>query len=1563
MKTHIPTTLRKALLAALFATASIATTAYAGAGVTDVVNSSEGWASPWLSLSTYDSTGYTDLTLNGTDSMLGWVDHWCHDWDAVSGADDNDGEDTYIYLTPDASTGKFIAHSIKAKQGKDENTDIHDPDSHDHTDHATYGYSTSWSNGNITVDNEAVLEVTTNINAHGTLDILGSSSVTAGSSVNAGEIKVTSGQLTAKDISATVKKLWNPGDDDYDSTGELLVSGSGAEVTATGTVSAAGGVNVSNGAHLNAGKITATVSGENGYVRALAGQNLVVAGVASEGTQYIVDNGCTIAIGSIGYYDEDAKVMHGNGNFFGFGPDSNNIKADAVYVMGDIISDSNSLAALGGAVDDRSAKPSCNAILVNGSITGNGNSLFVRSQDAAGIWVDKNISGNNNDLTINDGDIHIGGALGRTKDGDNGAVGNTLTAGNDITIGALSDNEDLNIDAWNGEVIVEKVSEGTLVNACITAEDSITFYSQGEDTKSDKVLSLVGGEVESENGDIVSNQVLRVNGTKLTAEEGDINVYALTYDPANMEKTGIQATTNNLIADKELSLDGTGTDSFVKVTEDMRTTKGSIAITNFTTTDSVKVGQDVVSADSITVKNVDGMRVGTIDEEGVETPGNMTAKKNIDIVNSIAEVLGDMEATDGSISIRMPEDGTRSFVRVAGNQLAGTDIYVSKSNLFVGTRVVEEDADGEPVYSVEGGSQISGGDISVIDSLVEVLDSMVTAEDGRVVASGNSDVSVGTQVITDSLIVADKSEMTVNVATENMPMDENSVLKVNELQVDDFAYLHTGNVELTAAKETIHGVVEAGVKDYSDPTKDIAANWKVTGTHYINGGNAHLMANGDIDIITGEEGHTSISKGAAVSATGDVTIQGLEAALAEIDAATVRADGNIVLDNVKITDNDTDYVTDITTKGSDIVLKNHVEISDTILNALAPEDGEPGYIDVTEGANVQIVKSSDPDITANINVFNGRLAGTGNITANDYGLVLYHDATAFNGVIRMETEEHDIEQALYIACEGVGEDATIYLKEGNALYTYLGGQDAHLGNVVADDGSHIQLAAVEEGKGNRATATSLNMTSGATYEVLATTGAKTGALVSDRITVSRGIDAHGAKVAVHTTEGMNTVADGSRFTIVAGEVVTGFNEDVLYDRVKPIGGSSSTLRRLQTRNMHLEHNANGVDLVVSENYKGLNSKNANVNAVREVLIPLDFAADHRPGVLAQSSSNLDHILDALDYTRSGGDAEKGLLSVSAAANLIVPNMMMDSTRHHLSTLRDHMHAPVCSKTVESKGNLWAAYSGGHDYIGGDDNMDKYSHNYNGAIIGGDYVVNCNWAIGLSAGYEGSIARTTGTRADVDTTYIDAYAVGRTGKFIHKFSVGVGIHRSDVTRATNIAAKGHDYHGVSKGKVKSTSVNFGYDVARLYAIDEVSSISPFFAVDLGIQNLKDLNERGQGDASVVTKYKNFTQLDAALGVSYAHTFQAFAQQAGVFSVSLAMHSEFSAHRATANNHFVDTPADTWKTRSAKRAPFYGELGGNVLVPFSEHFSGTAGMSFEFSTDRTYIGGHAGVNYRF
>ena len=2155
MKTHIPTKLRKALIAALFAVSSVAYNAQADEpiiSVGDYINWSTGEVSgetPGGMGITEESTGYVDLAFSGSDRAGFAVGHAIHyGYDEEGYHCDSLFTDTYIFISPE-SDGVFRGHSITARQGKDVNSTLV-PSDHDGARLDVFGYSDAWSNGNITVNSEAVLEMSSFISAHGTLSIAGGSRVTAGSYVSAGEILVTAGELNAKNINVTQNNLWdvtaeNPYDGE-DSTGELNITGSDAKVTATGIVSAAGGVDVSNSAHLNASKITSKMTGSNGYVRALPNQNLTITGaIASEKTQYIVDNGCTISLGTIGELvnegteAEPQMVMHGNGNYFGYGEDSNNIKADAIYVLGDIISDNNSLAALGSAVYDHTEDIDSAAIRVDGSITGNGNELFVRGQDAASIWVAKDISGNHNELTINDGDIHVGGTLGRSKDSEKGiAKGNSLAAGDDITIHQLSDNENLSIDAWNGEVTVENASEATLLNSHITAADDVVIAR--DETGSTKELKLVASDVTSEDGDITANQVLVVENGTLSAENGKITVVGLDGKAASVHAEDLEG--------KYIKLDANGsTEADVVVTGDMTSTEETILIMGYngekprvtvdgnqtaqTTLEIIDsnvsvggnqksvedgisvskstlvVGGDQEAGTTLAIDTGSKVTVGHVDEEtGEIVGGNQKVKKDITISDSDVTILADQTSTEGSITIsdtNSEQDPT--LVTVDGNQQAKENISVTGSTLHVGVLVEDEDTE---TYSIEGGKQIAGGDISIINSLVEVLDSMestdgniqiqdgtvtvgatdpsgvvvqagdMTAkkdismdhsmvnvlggqkssegsisvtngsevyvnedqqahgsisvngselyvggsqvtetggiqvsngayvavledqqaagditidgtsevevlgsqtstngaitmsngsevhvdgdqqasgtikvdnadvyiggtqksdtgnivirdnahesvfgdqtaeagsiivakdstltvgakdedgnvisqgdqwaakhikivagsavevigdqtardediivkdstltvgaiqenaplvpgwpstyeliggnqtadkgdiaitnstanvlgnqeavmgsisvagstltvgaktEDGEIVQKGNqtanlditivdstvtvlgnqkategsiaisatpgtgvtsevfvggnqeagnaisvtgSQLTVGTAetvtdeqtgeqhvVLTDgnqtagtgditisnstvkvlgdqtatkggikidklslvtigtvdvdgtvlagdqlakediridssTLMVMDNqtsqegsisvqalddfslvmvggsqtakkhigifgskehekpttvlvgedqiagegniaindaqvavkgkvvalgdgndgtgivtlagatydvgvslqakelnigtidnpSTVTINVGSldaDGKPLD--TVLDVDKLAVAEGNTLHTGNVKMDKTDVTIKGAVEVGVKD-EDPEKAIAANWDTEGSHLISGEGASLKANGNIRIASAAEGDTTaINNGATVAATGNVTIQGLADALAEVDAATVRAAGDIILDNAELKNN---TETDITTKGSDIVLKNRVEISDTILNVLPPEEGDEGVINVTEDADVQLYRGT-------VNVFNGKLAGTGTVTANEENLDLSHDSTAFNGTINMV---HDNEQTLYISDKGVGDDATINLQEGSSLGTLVGGQDAHLGNVYSSDGSHIQMNAVD--KGNRTTATSLNLTSGTTYELFASTDDTTGALLADTITVSDGINANGARVRAHSDAQLETLADGSRFTIAGGTVESAFNEDVLYDMSGP-------QRQRQTRNMHLEHNANGVDLVVSENYKGIDYSNANVNAVREIILPLDAAADHRPGRLAQSDSNLDHILDALDYTRSGADAKAGLLSVSAAANLIVPNMMMDASRHHLSTLRDHMNAPVCTKDTQSKGNVWAAYTGGHDFIGSDDNMGKYTHSYNGAIIGGDYAVNCNWAIGLSVGYQNSIARTDATRADADIISGDLYVVGRTGKFTHRFSMGLASYNTDVKRGTRIAAKGHGYDSLSTGDADGMSWNFGYQLSRSYAINEVSAITPYLAVDVALQRIDTMTEKGQGDASVVTDYEDFVQTDAALGVSYSHTFASFNQQRGMFAFDLAVHGEFSEHRATAQNHFVDSPADTWKTRSAKRAPLYGELGGHVQVPFTEHFSGTAGVNFEFSDDRTYIGGHAGVNYRF
>ena len=1164
--------------------------------------------------------------------------------------------------------------------------------------------------------------------------------------------------------------------------------------------------------------------------------------------------------------------------------------------------------------------------LHGGDQTANGN-IFISNADVNVLRNQQAVTGA---ISIQKGsDVTIG-----SEDSAGHVLGGDQTAQTDIniansTVHVLGDEE-----AVTGEIVIAKTDlEGadTIVNVDgdQTAQTNIIVRDADVTVLGDQTATEGYIDISSTSGTGITSTV-NVGGDQ---EAGDY---------INVTNSQLTVGTAETVTDEQ-----TGEQHVVLTGGNQTAGTGDITISNSTVT---VLADQTATEGGIKIDKLSLVTIGTADVDGKVLAGDQLAKQDIEVDSSTLMVMGSQTSQESSISVQATEGF--SMVMVGGTQTAKKNISIMGSKEFETTTTV-----------LVGEDQIAEeGNIAINDAQVAVNGKVVALGDGNdgtgIVTLAGATYSVGVSLEAKELNIGtidNPSTVTINV--ESLDTDGETplptVLDVDKLTLAANNTLNIGNVDMDAADVTIKGEVVAGVKD-ADPAKDIAANWNTTGTHLVTGPQASMKVNGDVSMdSTGADQTLEISDGAAIRANGDITLAGSDPEMALVQEATLVAKDDLNLSNITLENNGEN----IRSKEGNIVLSDHEVISNTTLTIDEPTDPEttPGAIMVDKDAIVDLQEGTE-------SVFNGALAdgknGTGVVNVNVEDLTLYKDASAFNGDINMNVGGV---QTLFIAnATGVGADATITLYDGADLETIntTGEEELpQLGNVVTTaDGSEITL---NQGvAGDTAKATSLSLTDGTTLNVEADQG-ETG-FTADSIIGVQEIDAQRARVAVHSTVDMETTPDGTRHTVVGlakgGIIASEFNEDVLYDM-------NGTQRDLQTRNMHLEHNANGVDLVVSENYKGIDHNNANVNAVREIIMPLDAAADHRPGVLAQSTSNLDHILDALDYTRSGADAKAGLLSVSAAANLIVPNMMMDASRHHLSALRDHMNAPVCTKDTQSKGNVWAAYTGGHDFIGSDDNMGKYTHSYNGAIIGGDYAVNCDWAIGLSVGYQNSIARTDATRADADIISGDLYVVGRTGKFTHRFSMGLASYNTDVKRGTRIAAKGHGYDELSTGDADGMSWNFGYQLSCSYAINEVSAITPYLAVDVALQRIDTMTEKGQGDASVVTDYEDFVQTDAALGVSYSHTFASFNQQRGMFAFDLAVHGEFSEHRATAQNHFVDSPQDTWKTRSAKRAPLYGELGGHVQVPFTEHFSGTAGVNFEFSDDRTYIGGHAGVNYRF
>ena len=1435
--------------------------------------------------------------------------------------------------------------------------------------------------GDITIDDSSIVEV------------LGSQTSTNGAITmsNGSEVHVDGDQQASGTIKVDNADVYIGGTQKSD-TGNIVIRDNAHESVFGDQTAEAGSIIVAKDSTLTVG-----AKDEDGnvisqgdqwaakHIKIVAGSAVEVIGDQTARDEDIIVKGSTLTVGAI---QENAPLAPGWPSTYELIGGNQTAGGNIVLVNDenvDVLGDQDAGASIivkkttltvGAKADD-------GKVVHAGDQTADGNIVIVKDSDVA-------ILGNEmagGDIVVKDSTLKVGElehisimpwpAFDWLHGGDQTANGNIFISNADVDVLR-------NQQAVTGAISIQKGSDVT-----IGSEDSAGHVLGGDQTAqtdiniANSTVHVLGDE-EAVTGEIViaktdlegADTIVNVDGdqtaqTNIIVRDADVTVLGDQtatkgyIDISSTPGTGITSTVN-VGGDQEAG-------DYINVTNSQLTVGTVETITDETTGEEHVVltgGNQTAGTGDITISNstVDvradqtatkgGIKIdkrslvtiGTADENGDVLAGDQLAKLGIEVDSSNLMMLGDQTSQEGSISVQALED--YSFVIVGGSQSAKQNISILGSKAFetVTTVLVGEDQIAED------------GNIAINDANVVVNGKVTALGDGSdstgIVTLAGATYDVGVSLEAKELNIGtidNPSTVTINV--ESLDTDGETplptVLDVDKLTLAANNTLNIGNVDMDAADVTIKGEVVAGVKD-ADPAKDIAANWNTTGTHLVTGPQASMKVNGDVSMdSTGADETLEISDGAAIRANGDITLAGSDPEMALVQEATLVAKDDLNLSNITLENNGEN----IRSKEGNIVLSDHEVISNTTLTIDEPTDPEttPGAIMVDKDAIVDLQEGTE-------SVFNGALAdgknGTGVVNVNEEDLTLYKDASAFNGDINMNVGGT---QTLHISnATGVGADATITLYDGADLETIntTGEEELpQLGNVVTTaDGSEITL---NQGvAGDTAQATSLSLTDGTTLNVEADQGES--GFTADSIIGVQEIDAQRARVAVHSTVDMETTPDGTRHTVVGlakgGIIASEFNEDVLYDM-------NGTQRDLQTRNMHLEHNAKGVDLVVSENYKGIDHNNANVNAVREIILPLDAAADHTPGVLAESTSNLDHILDALDYTRSGADAKAGLLSVSAAANLIVPNMMMDASRHHLSTLRDHMNAPVCTKDTQSKGNVWAAYTGGHDYIGSDDNMGKYTHSYNGAIIGGDYAVNCNWAIGLSVGYQNSIARTDATRADADIISGDLYVVGRTGKFTHRFSMGLSAYNTDVKRGTRIAAKGHGYDALSTGDADGMSWNFGYQLSRSYAINEVSAITPYLAVDVALQRIDTMTEKGQGDASVVTDYEDFVQTDAALGVSYSHTFASFNQQRGMFAFDLAVHGEFSEHRATAQNHFVDSPADTWKTRSAKRAPLYGELGGHVQVPFTEHFSGTAGLNFEFSDDRTYIGGHAGVNYRF
>lgn len=1400
-------------------------------------------------------------------------------------------------------------------------------------------------------------------------------------------ITVTGGDVTAADMTAA----------------EGAISVSDGTLTTTGRVSAAKNVTLT--------EVDASIAGD-----VHAGNTVSVTKSTLEGVNLTADKGVIIDDYSdvvlseslhagVGSDTEPAKTIVNNHSTLTVEKDVHTegleVTEDSTMEVGDTLTSAGAIvvSSTNGSLTADAITTTKGGITVAGGAEMAATGVITSAKGLSVSGTDSAVSAK--DITIVDGDILVldGAALSATGD-----IKATVT----------------NPDA-KAEVLVSgantSLSAGTLTADKVTIDDgaaleaaTVTVKDVLELDKASATISMVKGNISAKNSDVEADHVtgkVTAIGSEIAVEHtigGGVDAKQDSTVSADRVEGSVLAddsavTISGAIVDipTEPGQDPIAAD--VTVTNAGTVTADSVTVTGKVTVDGAQSAltvEDAISAKEVTADVRGTIEAQTITAETLTVSGDATVKVEDTIDADIKGDGGTIIAT-GTEDRGLTIDGdvasdNSTFIAAEDSAIIVTGDVEGNGNLFGYDTVTQTplasdvhiagdlSGDGNAIYAtgelldddtpaISVGKDLSGtgNELTVAGDGDLVVFGDVTGDTNELTIEGDGDLSLLSDIDGDGNQVTVVGDGTISLSGD---IDGDG----NTLAVGGNGDIFADDIYGDNNTLTVEGDGDISVDDIEgdDNTLTIAGDGSVIAENISGNGNM-LTTEGEGDITIGTLGNSSspAADNQLTAAQGDITIDELTNNTGLKVTAT---DGTVTVTNdsvATLTASDIAAKKDITIGGDtatpvlltltgdttvtseegNVTLDQNVTIDDAAIEATAGKVTFAGgsntvkngatvtagdTIDVAEGATLNMGADSADALV-------GKLAGTGTINAGTDNLNLSYDDTAFTGMVNMGGGKK-----LTISDKGVGADATINLTEGADMDVTA---DASLGHVTAGNGSEVRLnPGTADGT---ATASTLTMQNASTLHIDAD------ATSADCITVTESVSiAQAGTVYVNDQTSLENIKGDVSHAVIKladGAVNNGVSEDVRYDMA---GGQ----RILQGKNMTLVNAGDHVDLVISTNYRGTENAKPNQAAVNTTLKELSTMVDHTPGVLAETHSNLAHVLDALDNTRSEAATLDALQSLSAAGNLVVTNMMMDSTRSHLSTLRGHMGAPTCKDTkagaIKKGNNAWAAYTGGHDTIDSDKYTGEYSRSHQGAIIGTDHSLSCNASVGIALGYESAKAHQDSTHAEADTVFADVYTTVKDGAFTHRFSAGVALHDIDVKRHTFVSAAGHTYTGNSKGSMDAISWNLGYELSYDVKLSSAGTLTPFAAVDVAIHQMDTLREKGQGDASVITKYDEPVQVDVALGAAYTHTFASGA----ALSASAAIHGELSETQPEADNHFAGA-GRKWTTKSAERTPVYGELGASVVMPVTTSTSLIGGGNFEFSTDRTSVGGHIGVNVKF
>ncbi len=1222
------------------------------------------------------------------------------------------------------------------------------------------------------------------------------------------------------------------------------------------------------------------------------------------------------------------------------------------------------------------------------------------------------------DVTAENGTADLSGATAGTVNAKdvvlNGAVTETVTAENSaqLTGGTVAgdvkaDTVTMNGTTITGSVLAEssaKLTEGsvgedvtvtgedgkaTIIGTVVTGEVKADYVeTQGADIKGEitigkgagfsggtveKDVFVDGGSVKAENtqfsGSVSADTVEIIGGSVAgnVSADGTVVVKDTSTGTVKSENGGATVAnttvTGDVTAKTDSTLLGGSVSGAVSVTDGAATITGT-EIAGTVTADSVDMTggtAGVVTADNgdATIKggavvgevtatgavSVENAATGTLDGATVSaTEATVNGSVNADTAATLTggSVSGNVDVTDGAATISGTEiAGTVTadsvdMMRATSGDVKGDDVVIDLASRVNGTVIGKEVSIAESFIS----DSVSGDEVSLFDGAW--INGDVNA--GELYAEGNvtaAAISADSMELSDGELVADSvkvgGEVLISSASVWADTLEAGSVTGDNAVID--AAITAGDVTLTnsSAKDmTMTGDLVATGSSIGSVSG--AASAVITG-----GSTGDLSVKGDVTATNGAD-IASISKAddvtLAQAVTGDITASG------KVSAATGTVMGDV-------------------TSGSAVMSGAKADSLKTGALSVTPE-GFAAAADISADGVVSIAGTTTAGKSISLKGAEGSAISGADVTAGDKltldGTIAAADTTltGTNGVAVQGTLNAG--KGVKFAGGAVTGTGTINKTGGDTL-ELAGNTDLTGGAVNVDastlaaaDGAKLGSVALKGATMSVAgsaigsvTADNLKSDAAGTLE----TNVDLAARKADTTVVSGKVDLNGASIAMAPTgvAAEGSVADQTRINIISGSVTSGANEDVTHS--------------MDTLNAHIENTADGVDLVLSKNYKGAENKTQNQSATADALASINPA-----GVPADSP--LADVLDALSHTRSEADAKLALDSLSGAGLAGLQKAIVDESKEHMQTLRATMkalNADVQRRYDENgiipgvqSSAISASLTGGTADISGDENCGDYHRSSIGGMVAMAHALYNGWTFGSSFAFSYADAECGDVTMDGEFIYVDLAMMHKGKRLSQTGTIGAAFINFDTEREVSVNAPGHSFAGRAEGSTSAVAVNMSYEMAYdLIKSDDGHRLGSVVLAEATFAQIDGMTETGLGNAGVNAEFDDVASLTFGIGARYTYEFGS-KKAPGYFNFDVMVVAEAGDNTPKVNNMFIGG-GQTYELVGPEAGTIGLRLNAGVLLPVSDQFGIFGNVTSEIRSEQSGVGGSVGVKYSF